>query len=59
MKIIQIVKCNHLLSIDTTPPVSGSTHKYLLQKSSDVSKMGTMEPNITPIVWPVVLHVGV
>lgn len=40
-----------------TPPVSGVIRKYLLEKSSDVSNTENIEPNIIPIVCPVVLHV--
>lgn len=47
----------YLLFIVINPPISGANLKYLLQKSSDVNSTENTEPIITPITWPVALHV--
>lgn len=39
------------------PPTPGTLRKYLLQNSSDVNRMSTMEPIIEPIVCPDALQV--
>jgi hypothetical protein len=39
------------------PPTAGVFRKYLLQNSSDVNKISTMEPIIEPIVCPDALQV--
>lgn len=47
----------HLLVIVIIPPVLGIFLKYLLQKSSDVNRSGSVKPDIMPKDIPVVLHV--
>lgn len=39
------------------PPAAGVYRKYLLQNSSDVNRMSTIEPIIEPIVCPDALQV--
>lgn len=39
------------------PPVPGFVHRYLLQKSSDVSSVGPIDPISTPNAMPVPLQV--
>lgn len=53
---IDIVLTNILLKV-ISPPGLGLILKYLLQKSSDASKIGQIEPMNIPKAIPVPLHV--
>lgn len=48
---------NYVPFIVIIPPVLSVIRKYLLQKSSDVSKTGQIVPISTPNATPVPLHV--